>query len=203
MDDGGARRDRLARHGAFEHLEPGVGGAVAVVQPYLPVRQLLRHVDLRVGRNDQRSTDDHGPATDLERTHAAFRHPAVIAALSPLEHRGFAAFLEPPLIGDRARQRPFRGGANVAGLARHHLEIEALGPEQAFFDGHQHVEAAECGYWLDRHLHHRGSPPLDEIVRPPEIACTREEHSGFRANPPATQLWLVASLTWPVAYTES
>jgi hypothetical protein len=120
MDDGGARRHRFARNGAFEHLEPGVGGAVAVVQSHFPMRQLLRHVDVRIGRNDEGRADDHRAATDLKRTDPAFRHPAVIAALSPLEHRGFAAFLKPALIRHRSREGPFRRGADIAGLPRRH-----------------------------------------------------------------------------------
>jgi hypothetical protein len=100
----GAGGDGLARHGAFQHLQPGVGGAVAIVESHQPVGELLRRVDTGCGRDHQRRTHDHAPATDLEGSDCAVRHPAVIAALSPLKHRGFAAILEFPLIGDGLAQ---------------------------------------------------------------------------------------------------
>src|SRR5262249_58586518 len=90
--------DGLAGHRALEHLETRVGGAVAVVETDEAARELAGRVDGRGRRDDESSADDHGAAADLPRPYRAVRHPAVIAALSPLEHRGLAAILELALV---------------------------------------------------------------------------------------------------------
>ena len=55
--------------------------------------QLLGREDGRIRRYDQGAADNGGAPADLPRAYRAFRHPAVIAALSGLEHLGFAAGL--------------------------------------------------------------------------------------------------------------
>src|SRR5438876_62535 len=150
MRDGRPRRDGLARDRAFQHLKARVRGPIAVIQADRLVRELLGDVDIGARGNDESRTDDHRPAPDLKRAYRTFRHPAVIAALSPLEHRGFAAFLKPALIRDRARQGPFRRGPDVTRFARHHPEVQSLRGEQALVHGDQHVETAEGGHRLDR-----------------------------------------------------
>ncbi len=94
----GAGGDGLARHRALQHLQAGVGRAVAVVEGHQLVRQLLRRVNGRGRRDDQGPADDHGAPSHLERADCTFRHPAVIAALSGLEHLRVAARLELPLV---------------------------------------------------------------------------------------------------------
>src|SRR5262249_2220364 len=94
----GARSDCGAWHRALEHLKSGVRGAIAVVERDELSGELLRRVDAGGRRDAQGPADDHASPSDLSRADRAFRHPAVIAALSGLEHLRFAASHELALV---------------------------------------------------------------------------------------------------------
>ena len=102
----GAGDDGLPGHGALEHQEPGVGRAVAVVEGHELSGELLRREDTGIRPHDQGRAHDHRATSDLQRSRGTFRHPAVIAALSPLEHAGFAPVDEQALVGDRLDSVP-------------------------------------------------------------------------------------------------
>src|SRR5439155_2653893 len=101
-----------------------VGGAVAIVEGHQLVREVLWREGGRGRRDDEGSAHDHAAPSDLERANSAFRHPAVIAALSGLEHLRFAARLELPLIGGGLRGCAFRGGLYLVGRERGDPEIQ-------------------------------------------------------------------------------
>src|SRR5215468_10233337 len=122
--------------------------------------ELLGREDRRLGRHDEGAADDGGATSDLARAYWAFRHPAVIAALSGLEHLGFAASLQLSLVGDGLRGRALYGGAHLFGRKRGDPEIETFLREESLVSRHQYVETHEGHHALDRQGHTHGRPPL-------------------------------------------
>src|SRR5262249_34573174 len=73
-----------------------------------------------------------GPA----RRAAASAHPAVMAALSGLEHLGFAARLQLSLVGDGLHGRALHGGAHLLRRKRGDPEIETFLSEESLVPRH-------------------------------------------------------------------
>src|SRR5215472_7773093 len=100
--------------------------------------ELLGCEDRRLGRHDEGAADDGGAPSDLPRAYWAFRHPAVIAALSGLEHLGFAARLQLSLVGDGLHGRALHSRAHLLWRQRGELEIETLLGEKSLVPRHQY-----------------------------------------------------------------
>src|SRR5262249_40216854 len=112
------------------HLQSGVRGAVAVVESDALLGEFLRCEDRRLRCDDEGRADDGASPADLTRAYWAFRHPAVIATLSGLEHLGFAARLQLSLIGDGLRGGALRGGPHLLGRKGGDPEVEAFRREE-------------------------------------------------------------------------
>src|SRR5262245_63265285 len=121
------------------------------------MRELLRREHGRIRRNDQRGTDDGGAASDLTRADRAYRHPAVIAALSGLEHLRLAARLQLALIRNGLGCRALGGGPHFLRWERHDAKVEAFLGEESLVPRHEHVETHERRHPLDRQRHGHGT----------------------------------------------
>src|SRR5262249_2752611 len=182
-----ARFYRRTRHGAFEHLQARVGGAIPIIQRDEAVGEILRVIYRGPGRDNQGPTHDHGAAAHLPHPHWAIRYPAVIAAGSRLVHAGHPTCLQATLRRDGVGKRPFRGRAQVTGLTAGELHLQTFGRKETFVARHQDIHPTKRSDWLNNHslyhwadLHPSACVTTTPITTPPAFT---KPHPPQRPSP--------------------